>query len=214
MSCCLNTGLVHDLNVRQMEVQFPTRTIELTHHVSKASGPAPEGTRPTLRWGLSPRSKTAGALTLTTHPLPILRQLLHIYVFMTYRRTKLRLTGTALCTSDSTFWLMHKKEKRTRKHSTARRPANTWRTSRRLLCPLPLSTMQYISLSSHYSISPDDLTICGIGRTQSNRNTVYVYGLSADTTEWYTFLSPLYIHCNLYPCDTYWLSLASHMLMA
>lgn len=58
------------------------------------------------------------------------------------------------------------KEKRTYKPPTAHRPANTCRTSHRLLCPLPLSTMQYISLSSHYSISPDDLTICGTGRTQ------------------------------------------------
>jgi len=45
----LNTGLDHDLNGRQMEVQFPARAIELAHLFFKPSGPAPGPTRPPLQ---------------------------------------------------------------------------------------------------------------------------------------------------------------------
>jgi len=51
MSWNLNTGLGHDLNCRQMEVQFPERAVELAHLFSKPSGSAPGPTRPPIQWG-------------------------------------------------------------------------------------------------------------------------------------------------------------------
>jgi hypothetical protein len=46
----LNTGLGHDLNGRQMEVQFPERATELAHLFSKPSEPVPGPTRTPIQW--------------------------------------------------------------------------------------------------------------------------------------------------------------------
>jgi hypothetical protein len=152
MPWVLNTDLGHDLNGRQIEVKFPARAIELAHLFSKPSGPAPGPTRPPIQCGggLSLRGQSGRGLEGDHSPSTHF-ETTSPCILMTYRRTTLQLTGTALCKSDTTFLLLHKKKKRNCKSPTAHRPANTCRTSHRLLCPLTVKhNAVYITVTSPF----------------------------------------------------------------
>jgi hypothetical protein len=108
--------------------------------------------------------KAVGSLKLTTHLLLILRQLLHIYSWPTDAQV------CGLLVQHSANQTRHfgccTKRKRT---ASLLQPTDLQipvAPHTVFFAPLPLSTMHYISLSSHHSKIPDDLTVCGTEGTQ------------------------------------------------